>query len=461
MFDVSFPLKRQEAIRYATMSDETAETLVNGSNESNNGGNQNQNNEQKNKLKQRQRQKRRQEERQKEKKKEMKENLKDNIESIPKNMKKEENKPNKNKNNKSQNQTASFTASSLSPAALLDSTGSLIEQSIDVDEAKKLKKKQKRQQQRQRKRQMEKQKRLDSFEVEQRNKLPVHKLTIRKLPPRLSKNSFIKKVFTENPEFKEYICEIYYVNGYYPETQFEQSVPSRCYINCINDESMMMVGRGIKQMSFTNDLINNETENETENENDNENENENNNENHTNVDSQIGSPKMYDEEMETYSPIVEKSFYQHMPGFVIPKDVESEVKVDTWEFFNNKLDDIAIYRRFCELISGEDRKQLPANIFEYEKQFEAKKKAVELAVKQKTDTATATGKNKKNKNKNKKKNKKTKTEEVQEVLVTPEEKAKLDEIKKKKKKEKKKRKREKQRQEKREAEKVAKQQTVT
>lgn len=260
------------------------------------------------------------------------------------------------------------------------------------EEAKLLKKKQKRLQQREKKKKLQKQ----AKEREQR--LPVYKLTIRNLPPNLSKESFMLQVEQLHPEFKEFITEYYYVRGYYPVNQFEASIPSRCYINCSEETTMMQVGRAIKQMTFVDDKTTNIS---TDNDDNSKPQNE------TVETSESGEVV---EEMEIYAPAVEKSFLQMMPDF----NERGEIHIDKWDFFNNKLEESSAYKKFIKSIESNGEIPLPVDIFN-------KSKRVKKKVEKKVDSEK--GKKKGDKKKSKK---------------SPEEEAKAAE-KKKRKKEKRKR----------------------
>lgn len=401
-----------------------------------------QNLEQKNKQKQKQIQRQRQGEKQKQKQKQKQGESQNEKKTEPgaeinttgtshpndKDSKKEGFKPKKNRNKKSQKEESQKTST---PAALATKAS---ESPNSVETLKKLKKRQKRQQQRQRKKEAEKKNNTPPVP-----KLPVFKITVRKLPPKLSKQSFIDQLYSAHPEFKDHITETYYVNGYLPDSQFEQHIPSRCYINCTNDQTMMIVGRGIKGMIFKNDNLTVNKTSKSE---------ENNNDTKTNDDDGTGNTKndndqseIYDEDMETYTPIIEKSVYQAMPAL---NKEDGSINVDKWDFFNNKLEDIAIYQRFCEIISDSSRTQLPRDIFEYEREYELKKKEEELKIK----NASKNNKKKKKKSKNKNKSKANND-------LTPAEQAKQDDIIQKKR-QKKRRKRERERQKKLEEAKKAK-----
>ena len=221
-------------------------------------------------------------------------------------------------------------------------------------ERKKLKFKLKRAANRQAKREAQREER--KLEQLAKASIPVFKITICKLPPQLKKQSFIKQVSQTYPDFDKDVTGIYYVQGYHPEVQFEESVLSRCYINCTNQETMMKVGRAIKGMQFTDD----------------------------------------DGDEEIYNPTIEKSFYQEMPDFekiennensdnteISTPNIPNTIKIDVWDVFNNKLDEVDVYKRFCEIISDENKKQLPSDIFAYAKKCDA------AAAKKVQDEATA------------------------------------------------------------------------
>ena len=221
-------------------------------------------------------------------------------------------------------------------------------------ERKKLKFKLKRAANRQAKRETQREER--KLEQLAKCSIPVFKITIRKLPPLLKKESFIEQVSRTYPDFNKDVTSIYYVQGYHPEVQFEESVLSRCYINCTNQETMMKVGRAIKGMQFTDD----------------------------------------DGDEEIYNPTIEKSFYQEMPDFekiennensdnteISTPNIPNTIKIDVWDVFNNKLDEVDVYKRFCEIISDENKKQLPSDIFAYAKKCDA------AAAKKVQDEATA------------------------------------------------------------------------
>ena len=207
---------------------------------------------------------------------------------------------------------------------------------LDPNEAKRLKKKRKRQQQKEKRKQLQQAQKLRG----EKPRLPVNKITVRNLPPNLSKASFINKVFQKNPELEQYVAEYYYVNGFYPKNKFESSVPSRCYINCTDESTMMLVGRAVKAMTFTDDTP---SKPKTDN---------------SNNDENLNKAEVM-EDLETYIPSVEKSFYQVMPEF---KSVGEPV-IDKWDFMNGKLNDDFAFKKFCEAIDSEGKVPLPDNIF--------------------------------------------------------------------------------------------------
>lgn len=166
-----------------------------------------------------------------------------------------------------------------------------------------------------------------------------YKLTIRRLPPNLKENTFWDVVNTKFPEFKDAIHSHYYVEGYLPQTQYENPVFSRCYVDCIDEDSMMAVGRGIKTLTFTND-----TEGSTEKE-------------------DGGNSEVFDEKMEVYIPLIEKSFYPKMPqGGVQPFSK------------NGSIAENPHYKLFAELLKEEGRMEMPKNIFEYAVELEERRK---------------------------------------------------------------------------------------
>ncbi|TID28479.1 hypothetical protein CANINC_002474 [Pichia inconspicua] len=166
------------------------------------------------------------------------------------------------------------------------------------------------------------------------------KLTVRRLPPNLKEDSFWNVVYTNFPDFKELVHSYYYVNGYLPQTQFENPVFSRCYIDCIDEQSMMIVGRGIKTLTFTNDVEGQTKKDET------------------------GNSEVFEEEMEVYVPSIEKSFYQKMPQ----GDIEPFPE-------NGSITKNPHYKLFVELLKEEGRREMPRNIFDYIIELKQKKKS--------------------------------------------------------------------------------------
>lgn len=238
--------------------------------------------------------------------------------------KKKRSKKSQNKNNSKSNGLQESTPSTTDGSA------------SNYQDAKKLKKKRKRQMQKERRKQLQ----LERKRKAEKPRLPVNKITVRNLPPSLSKESFITKIKQTNPQLEAYISEYYYVNGYYPRNQFESSVPSRCYISCLDELNMMQVGRAIKSMTFTDDKPNtSETESK-------------------NVEGN-GEPVPDTDDLETYIPIIEKSLYQVMPDF----NFLGEITIDKWDFLNGKLEEDFAFKRFCESIDSEGKISLPENIF--------------------------------------------------------------------------------------------------
>lgn len=94
----------------------------------------------------------------------------------------------------------------------------------------------------------------------------------------------------------------------------------------------------------------------------------------------------FTEEDEVFAPHVEKSFYQEMPDLEKEKEegvVPHTVKIDVWEVFNNKLEEVDIYKRFLEVVDDTSVKQLPRDIFAYAKECDA------AAIKKQKDDAEA------------------------------------------------------------------------
>lgn len=110
------------------------------------------------------------------------------------------------------------------------------------------------------------------------------KLVIRKLPPNLSKESFLNQFEAKYPELFTSVINNYYVPGNYPMNDFYSVVYSRSYINCDTQENMMKIGKAIKEMEFTDDN------------------------NGDNTDDSINNF-----EGAIYRPVVEKAFLQMMP----------------------------------------------------------------------------------------------------------------------------------------------------
>lgn len=236
----------------------------------------------------------------------------------------------------------------------------------EIEAEKKMKKKARRKQKKQKRRQESKTEshiKPSRLKLRLKPKEPIFKLTVRKLPPNLCQESFINKVVDFFPDFNDLVRNWYYCPGQYPDSQFEQSTLSRCYINCKSKDAMMAIGRAIKELTFVDDDKEPAVQEEG----------------NTDVQDRPVEEKEYDndeiygeaDEREVYKPVIEKSMYQEMPN--LTKD--NSVHVEQWDFFNGKLGEIAIYQRFCEAISEEGRTQLPADIFEYQTQYEKKKLA--------------------------------------------------------------------------------------
>lgn len=269
---------------------------------------------------------------------------------------------------------------------------------LDPNEAKKLRKKRKRQLQKEKRKQLQQEQKLR----EEKPRLPVNKITVRNLPPKLSKESFITRVVQATPELEQHFAEYYYVDGFYPENQFESSVPSRCYINCTDESSMMLVGRAIKTLTFTDDAPSKpEAEKNTT------------DENAEKVEAM--------EELETYIPSIEKTFYQVMPEF---KSL-GEPFINKWDFMNGKLEDDFAFKKFCEAIDSEGKMPLPDNIFSKGSKNKKKEKTNPDSLKNKgkkilkakagtsdTNQESATKKKAKKRNKKKAKAKKEGSEKI-------------------------------------------------
>ena len=245
--------------------------------------------------------------------------------------------------------------------------------------------------------------------------LPVFKLTIRKLPPNLTKAAFVEKVISQFSDFLQHVNALYYVDGHSPEVQYEASTASRCYINCKSEQSMMIVGRTIKGITFIDEVASESGDG----------------------DQKGNSNAELYEDLETYIPVIEKSFYQELPPLTKPlvassdeskgmnplMEISSELQIDDEGLVTTKLEDVAVYQLFCELLEEEGRTHLPADIFKYKTLHEAKQKAQLKKMKKKkpvekagnkkgtntspsTDGKTDTPKKKKKKSKKKAKKKK-------------------------------------------------------
>lgn len=201
------------------------------------------------------------------------------------------------------------------------------------------------------KRQLQKEKKRKFLQAQREKakipRLPVFKLTIRNLPPNLTEESFISKIQEKNEDFKKLITEYYYVKGYYPVNQFEPNVRSRCYLNFVDENAMMLGGRTIKQMTFVNDNLKDDK--------------------YSTNDKKVNKKKVVidkeqgegEEEKEIYSPIIEKSFYQAMPDF----EKLGQLNVDKWHFFNGKLKDNSSYKKYLQIIESQGKIPFPDNIF--------------------------------------------------------------------------------------------------
>ena len=238
----------------------------------------------------------------------------------------------KKKKTKAQNKNSNKTNNPKEPLSITTDNLS----ALDPNEAKKLRKKRKRQLQKEKRKQIQQEQKLR----EEKPRLPVNKITVRNLPPNLSKKSFITKVVQANRDLEQCIAEYYYVDGFYPKNQFESSVLSRCYINCTDESSMMLVGRAIKALTFTDDAPSEPEADKS-----------------TTDESAEKVETM--EELETYIPSVEKTFYQVMPEF---KSL-GEPFINKWDFMNGKLEDDFAFKKFCEAIDSEGKMPLPDNIF--------------------------------------------------------------------------------------------------
>jgi hypothetical protein len=245
--------------------------------------------------------------------------------------------------------------------------------------------------------------------------LPVFKLTIRKLPPNLTQAAFVEKVISQFSDFLQHVNALYYVDGHSPEVQYEASTASRCYINCKSEQSMMIVGRTIKGITFIDEVPSESGDG----------------------DQKGNSNAELYEDLETYIPVIEKSFYQELPPLTKPlvassdeskgmnplMEISSELQIDDEGLVTTKLEDVAVYQLFCELLEEEGRTHLPADIFKYKTLHEAKQKAQLKKMKKKkpvekagnkkgtntspsTDGKTDTPKKKKKKSKKKAKKKK-------------------------------------------------------
>lgn len=152
-----------------------------------------------------------------------------------------------------------------------------------------------------------------------------HKLIVRKLPPLLTTSSFLDQIYKFNSEIKSSILSCYYVQGEYPANPYLPFVHSRCYIQCLDEQSLISVGKMIKEMKFT--------------------------------DGNTQEVEAKGEEMKVFTPFIEKAIFGQMPPY-------NGSKVSNPS--NNTIEEEPLYKHFTDFCNS-------AGLFEKKEGDNAKK----------------------------------------------------------------------------------------
>lgn len=148
-----------------------------------------------------------------------------------------------------------------------------------------------------------------------------HKLIVRSLPPLLTSSSFLGQIYKFDSGVRSLILSCYYVQGEYPANPYIPFVHSRCYIQCIDEPSLISIGKMIKTMKFADDQ-------------------------------KLGEEK---EELRSFSPSIEKAIFSSTPPLTA-NQVRGNI--------NNTINDDSFYKQFkdyCDSTGYFEKKETEAS----------------------------------------------------------------------------------------------------